>query len=250
LRVVAQTAISLRPGVFRLGSPIVNWYAVEEDGRLTVVDAGLPKHADGLEEALGGIGHGLADIEAAVLTHGHSDHTGIAGFLHDRGVPVHIHAEDGEVLASGGRTKNEGGIMPYLRYGTAWRMLMHLAQGGGLRPPRIDDATTFGDGDLLDVPGRPRVVGTPGHTNGHCAFHFEGHGTLFAGDALCTWNPLTGRPGPQIMPAAFDMSTDRCLESLGRIEGIAADLLLPGHGEPWMEGPAEAVARAREAGRS
>jgi glyoxylase-like metal-dependent hydrolase (beta-lactamase superfamily II) len=127
---------------------------------------------------------------------------------------------------------------------------MHLAQGGGLRPPKIDDATTFRDGEVLEVPGHPRVVQTPGHTNGHCAFHFEGHGALFAGDALCTWNPLTGRPGPQIMPAAFDMSTDRCLESLGRIEGIAADILLPGHGEPWTEDPAAAVARAREAGRS
>jgi glyoxylase-like metal-dependent hydrolase (beta-lactamase superfamily II) len=52
------------------------------------------------------------------------------------------------------------------------------------------------------------------------------------------------------MPAAFDMSTDRCLQSLARIEGIQAELLLPGHGEPWTEGTAAAVARAREAGRS
>ena len=245
-----QTATRLRAGVFRLGSPIVNWYAVEEGGRLTVVDAGLPKHADGLDEALGEVGHGLAEIDALVLTHGHSDHTGIAGFLHDRGVPVHIHSEDTEVLASGGRTKNEAGLLPYLRHGTAWRTLMHLAQNGGLRPPKIDDATTFGHGDVLDLPGHPRVVPTPGHTNGHCAIHFEGHGVLIAGDALCTWNPLTGRPGPQIMPAAFDMSTDRCLESLGRIEGLQAELLLPGHGDPWTAGPAAAVARAREAGRS
>jgi glyoxylase-like metal-dependent hydrolase (beta-lactamase superfamily II) len=126
---------------------------------------------------------------------------------------------------------------------------MHLAQGG-LRPPKIDDPATFGDGAVLEVPGRPRVVQTPGHTNGHCALQFEGHGTLFAGDALCTWNPLTGRPGPQIMPAALDMSPTRCLESLARIEGIPADLLLPGHGEPWTEGAGAAVARAREAGRS
>jgi hypothetical protein len=46
------------------------------------------------------------------------------------------------------------------------------------------------------------------------------------------------------------MSTDRCLESLGRIDGIEAELLLPGHGEPWTEGPAAAVGRAREVGRS
>jgi hypothetical protein len=38
------------------------------------------------------------------------------------------------------------------------------------------------------------------------------------------------------------------MESLARIEGIEAGLLLPGHGEPWTEGLAAAVARAREAG--
>jgi glyoxylase-like metal-dependent hydrolase (beta-lactamase superfamily II) len=247
---MAQSAIRLKPGVFRLGSPIVNWYCVEDAGRLTVVDAGLPKHADGLDEALHEIGHGLDEIDALVLTHGHSDHTGIAGFLHDRGVAVHIHHDDTGVLASGGSTKKEVGLVPYMRNGTAWRTLAHLAAGGGLRPPRIDDPVTFSDGDVLDLPGHPRVVHAPGHTDGHCAVMFEAHGAVFVGDALCTWNPLTGRPGPQIMPAAFNISSEQCLASLGRIEELSADLLLPGHGEPWTDGPASAVARAREAGRS
>ena len=247
---MAQEAIRLRPGVFRLGSPIVNWYVVEDDGRLTVVDAGLPKHAETLEAALAAVGHGLDDIDAVVLTHGHSDHTGIAGFLHDRGVPVHIHSEDAGILASGGRTKNESGLLPYLRHGTAWRTLFHLAQGGGMRPPKLDHPVTFGDADELDVPGRPHVIHAPGHTPGHCAFHFPRHSALFVGDAMCTWNPLTGRAGPQIMPAAFDVSTDRCFASLARIEEVDAELLLPGHGEPWTDGPRAAVGLAREAGRS
>ena len=52
------------------------------------------------------------------------------------------------------------------------------------------------------------------------------------------------------MPSAFNVSTDACFESLAAIEGLAAEVVLPGHGEPWREGPAAAVARAREAGRS
>ena len=81
-------------------------------------------------------------------------------------------------------------------------------------------------------------------------FHFAGQGALIAGDALCTWNPLTGRPGPQIMPGAFSFSNDQALESLGRIEGIEAGALLVGHGDPWTAGVGAAVARAREAGTS
>jgi glyoxylase-like metal-dependent hydrolase (beta-lactamase superfamily II) len=75
-------------------------------------------------------------------------------------------------------------------------------------------------------------------------------GVLFAGDALCTWNPLTGRPGPQIMPAAFTVSVAGELEALARIEGLDAAIVLPGHGNPWTEGVPALVARAREAGPS
>jgi glyoxylase-like metal-dependent hydrolase (beta-lactamase superfamily II) len=245
-----EAAMSIAPGVFRLGTSMVNWYLVEEGGRLTVVDAGLPKHAEGLEEALEAIGQGLHDVDALVLTHAHNDHIGVAGFLRDSGIDVHIHRGDAELLGNPGTSKNEASMLPYLRHATAWRLLVHLARGGGLKPPKIDDPVTFGDGEMLDVPGRPLVIHTPGHTEGHCAFFFQSKGALFVGDLLCTWNPLTGRIGPQIMPAAFDLSTDRCLESLSRIENLQADLVLAGHGEPWTDGPAAAVARAREAGRS
>jgi glyoxylase-like metal-dependent hydrolase (beta-lactamase superfamily II) len=107
-------------------------------------------------------------------------------------------------------------------------------------------AGTFSDREVLGVPGRPRVVHTPGHTPGHCAFHFEAHGALFVGDAMCTWNPLTGERRPQLMPPrGFNVSNATARESLGRIEGIEAEVLLVGHGEPWHDGPAAAVEQAR-----
>jgi glyoxylase-like metal-dependent hydrolase (beta-lactamase superfamily II) len=38
--------------------------------------------------------------------------------------------------------------------------------------------------------------------------------------------------------------------SLDALRGIDADLLLPGHGDPWTRGMAEAVQKARAAGPS
>jgi glyoxylase-like metal-dependent hydrolase (beta-lactamase superfamily II) len=52
------------------------------------------------------------------------------------------------------------------------------------------------------------------------------------------------------MPASFNVSSAQCLDSLGRIEGLSAAVVLPGHGEPWTDGPAAAAARAREQGPS
>jgi glyoxylase-like metal-dependent hydrolase (beta-lactamase superfamily II) len=129
-------------------------------------------------------------------------------------------------------------------------VVAHVARGGGARPPRIEGAGTFTDGEVLDVPGRPRVAHAPGHTPGQSALVFEAREVLFVGDALCTWNPVTGRRGPQVMPSAFNVSTDRCFESLAAIERLKARVLLPGHGEPWWGGPPAAVARARAAGPS
>jgi glyoxylase-like metal-dependent hydrolase (beta-lactamase superfamily II) len=40
------------------------------------------------------------------------------------------------------------------------------------------------------------------------------------------------------------------LASLDALLGIDADLLLPGHGDPWTQGVAEAVRLAKAAGRS
>jgi glyoxylase-like metal-dependent hydrolase (beta-lactamase superfamily II) len=166
-------------------------------------------------------------------------------------VPVYLHTADHELLRTGKETwKREGSARSVLRHPRAWGFFWHMARNGALKPPHIDDPIPINHDDELDVPGRPRVIHTPGHTPGHCSLHFERHEALFVGDLLCTWHPILGRTGPQIMPSAFNVSSAQALASLGRIEQLSADVVLPGHGEPWTGGPAEAVKHARETGPS
>jgi glyoxylase-like metal-dependent hydrolase (beta-lactamase superfamily II) len=238
----------LKPGVHRLGTDKVNFYLVEDGGRFLLVDAGVPGYRDQLEPALAAAGGSLDDVAAVVLTHAHSDHVGFAAELHERGIPVHVHAADRQLLATHKQPKRERGMLPYLRHATAWGTIGHLVTKGGLRAGKISDPAPMTAGAPLDVPGRPVPIHTPGHTEGHCALHFESRRVLVVGDLLCTWNPLTGRRGPQLMPAAFNYSSDECTRSLARIEGLDVDVVLVGHGEPWTDGVATAVGRAREAG--
>ena len=245
--------IEIVPGVHRLGSELVSWYLVRDGERLTAVDAGLPGFGDTLEADLRAVGRRLEDVEAVVLTHSDADHTGIVLRLRDAGARVLIHADDDATLRKPGPKGGDAkpiNLVPYLWRPTAWELLAHFARNGGAKMPKVEGAETFASADVLDVPGRPRPIHTPGHTPGHCALHFEGHGALFAGDALCTRNPLTGRQGPQVMPSAFNVSTDQCFRSLSALEELAAEVLLPGHGDPWHGSPVAAVARARELGRS
>ncbi len=239
----------MAPGLHRVATPGVNWYVVEDGGRLTVVDAGLPAHSHHLEEALHSIAHDLGHVGALVLTHAHADHVGFAERLRrEVGVTVHVHERDESLARTAKAPKPDRLPLRHLWRPSALGFLGHMVRGGALRPPKIEHVSTFADGDVLEVPGRPRVIHTPGHTDGSCALLFPDHGVLVAGDALCSPNPVSGRPGPQIGPINVD--TDQALESLGRIERVDAGCVVFGHGEPWTGGVAAAVAEARRAGRT
>jgi glyoxylase-like metal-dependent hydrolase (beta-lactamase superfamily II) len=78
--------------IHRAGTHIVNWYLLEEGGKVTIVDAGCPAYRRQLEGALREIGRTIEDVEAIVLTHAHIDHVGFAQKLQDeRGTPVYAH---------------------------------------------------------------------------------------------------------------------------------------------------------------
>jgi glyoxylase-like metal-dependent hydrolase (beta-lactamase superfamily II) len=93
------------------------------------------------------------------------------------------------------------------------------------------------------VPGSPRVILTPGHTPGSAALHAPSVDALFVGDAFATYAVTTGARGPQVAP--FTADSPQAMASLTRLEGISADLVFPGHGEPWTGGIQEAVRRIR-----
>jgi glyoxylase-like metal-dependent hydrolase (beta-lactamase superfamily II) len=248
---VGRAGEPIAAGVQRLGSSLVNFYLVEENGHYTLIDAGLPVHFDGLAALLAAQGADLHDIDAVVLTHAHVDHVGIAERVRTEAqAKVHVHGADAQMARTAKPPNSPAGVIPYVWRPTTWRLLGHLARGGGLRIPRIEDLHTFRDGDVLDVPGHPTVVATPGHSHGHCALLLADRGVLFTGDALCSRNPLTGRAGPQIMPSAFSADTEQALASLDRLAPLDADTLLFGHGGPWRQGAAAAVERARELGPS
>jgi len=232
-------------GIHRIGDKsMINAYLVEQAGEVTIVDAGVPGYYHDIDRELAAMGRTPADVRALVLTHGHSDHIGFAERLRrERRVPVSVHEADA-ALARGevpNPAKGYGPIRLAPMVGFVWFSLLH----GGVRTPKLQEVATFGDGATLDVPGNPRVILTPGHTPGSAALHFASLGTLFVGDAFATYAVTTGAHGPQVAP--FTADADQAVQSLSRIEGISADQVLPGHGDPWTGGVDEAIQRIRRA---
>jgi glyoxylase-like metal-dependent hydrolase (beta-lactamase superfamily II) len=236
--------MKIADGVHRIGNGLINCYLLGEGTDVTIIDAGVPGYWSDLPAELAAMGRTLDDVRAIVLTHGHSDHIGFAERARrERGVPVRVHELDA-ALARGevpNPAKGAGPIrpLPLLRF-----LLLAIAKGA-LRTKRLGAVATFGDGATLDVPGSPRVILLPGHTPGSAALHVPERGCLFTGDAIATVAVTTGAAGPMVAPFTADPA--QAVASLARLDGLEAAWVLPGHGEPWTGGVAEAVRIVRAA---
>jgi glyoxylase-like metal-dependent hydrolase (beta-lactamase superfamily II) len=111
--------------------------------------------------------------------------------------------------------------------------------------PAIAQLDDMSDGEVLDVPGSPRVVHAPGHTAGSCALFLEDASVLFTGDALVTLDMTRGRTGPRVIRGPVTEDAELAVASLPVLAETNAETVLPGHGEPWLGGIKRAVEIAR-----
>jgi glyoxylase-like metal-dependent hydrolase (beta-lactamase superfamily II) len=237
-------------GVHRVEDAYTNWYVVEEGRSLTVVDTGHPRSWRSLHDALRQLGRTPKDVAAVVLTHAHFDHMGFAERARaELRVPVLAHEDEVPVTRHPWRYDHERSRIPYmLRHPGFDRAFAAMAAMGALFVKGLSQVQTYRAGDDLDVPGRPHVAFTPGHTHGHCALHLRDRGVLLAGDALVTYNPYRDSDGPQIVSGAATADSVQALASLDVLAATDAAMVLTGHGPPWTHGIASAVDRARSLG--
>jgi len=230
-------------GVWNLGAHHFNFYAIEDGGRITLVDAGVRRDWMRLLRGLDEIGHALGSVEAIVLTHAHIDHVGVAERTRsEAGARVHVHCDDEPYAAGRERIRPSSRQRPAFGW-TLLKSAFWMLAGGGVRYPAIHELTTFDDGEVIDVPGRPKVHHTPGHTPGSVSFQIPSRDLLFTGDALVTRSMVTGRQAPM---SGLNIDAEQARESLRVIERLDAKILLPGHGPPWLDGTRAAVALALE----
>jgi glyoxylase-like metal-dependent hydrolase (beta-lactamase superfamily II) len=231
--------------VYRLGTKWINFHLIEEDGEFTLVDAGYPSYWKHVVAATEALGTSPAAIRTVILTHHHADHVGTAERLRSIGARVFVGDRDGWIV--GGRYPSHAN--PGFYRDCWWRpsgiaFLAHSAISGGAKYRPVAELEDLREDHRLDVPGRPLVIRTSGHTAGHFSVALPERGVLLVGDAMANLDYATGRRS--IGLHRFNDDRAMALASLKRLDGIDAETVLFGHGEPWSSGLPEALELARE----
>jgi len=230
-----QVATEVADGVYQLCSTMTNMYLIEDDDGLTLVDAGLPTQMELLEAGLERIGADITDIKAVILTHVDPDHMGLAEPLRKEGIPVWVPEEGYETALEGGHNPQLGSFLLLWRPAFA-RFIRALMKAGLTNVEPIAEAHTFTDGQVLDVPGRPKVIQTPGHRKEHCSFWMEESRILFGSDALLTMDIMSGKavdPEPVRGGNLMNYNKEQQMDSARKLGTLGHVTLLPGHVQPW-----------------
>jgi glyoxylase-like metal-dependent hydrolase (beta-lactamase superfamily II) len=198
-------AIELAPGVWRVPTAprdLVNTFVfVEDDGQVTLVDAGAKRAPKKVVAGLAHIGVAPDDVTRLLVTHAHPDHVGgLSGLRGRTGATVAVHERDAAYVREG-----KG---PVLDHSTLGGRLMR--RKGKSAPTPVDDELV--DGQVLDVAGGLRVLHTPGHTPGHIALLHEPSRVLITGDSvLNAFNRMRWPAGWLCTDAALNRRTASAL---------------------------------------
>lgn len=224
--------------IYRLPIPLVgnplkelNAYLIKGSDRNLLIDTGFcqPACREALFRQLGELGLQAGEVEV-LLTHMHSDHSGLAPEAAGPQGTIYISEGDYDALGSEEYFRAywkdvekefiAEGFPPELM-GQIWS----TNPAHSMAAPRGHSRTPLKDGDVLEAGGyRLRCLSMPGHTPGQMCFWMEEQGAMFLGDHVLfdiTPNITAWRDLPDALGVY--------LQSLKKIREYEVALPLPGH---------------------
>jgi glyoxylase-like metal-dependent hydrolase (beta-lactamase superfamily II)/predicted ester cyclase len=212
-----------------------NVYLIEDEGGVTMFDAGARTMVRSLAQASAKLG-GLKRI---VLGHGHTDHRGAAPGL---GAPVFCHADEvADAEGSGGfRYWPDGLTGLSFPHRQLHKLLHRHAWDGG--PVQI--AGTLAEGD--DVAGF-EVVEIPGHAPGQIALWRESDRLALSTDCFYTLE-IWGRDcEPRVPMETYNYDTEQARASIRKLAALEPAIVWPGHAKPVSGDVRSQLERAADA---
>jgi glyoxylase-like metal-dependent hydrolase (beta-lactamase superfamily II)/ketosteroid isomerase-like protein len=197
----------------------MNVYLIEDEGGLTVYDAGSRQMSGAIRAA----GARFGGIRRIVLGHADCDHRGGAAGID---APIYCHPLERSAAQS---------ATPYRDY---WNLSLLSSWARPLYPRLL----AAWDGGALEIAGTVdegdtvagfTVLHLPGHAPGLIALYREDDGLALVSDLFYTLNPETGIGNAAHVPhPAFNLDTNQARESIRRLATFAPKVAWPGYAKP------------------
>ncbi|WP_306326986.1 MBL fold metallo-hydrolase [Streptomyces venezuelae] len=220
----------ITPRLYLLDYSIGQAYLWQDEGELTLIDAGWAGTADRTATAIRAAGLDPDRLRRIVLTHCHRDHVGAAQELADRhGAEIVAHRLDAPVI------RGEAPVPEPELLDWEVPLFAHGLTVPEAPPTRVDREVE--DGEELGFGDGATVVHTPGHTPGSMAVHLPRHGVLFTGDTVASVGDVTF--------GVFHVDRALAMESMRALAKLSPSILCCGHGTPvTQDTPARLTAAA------
>jgi glyoxylase-like metal-dependent hydrolase (beta-lactamase superfamily II)/predicted ester cyclase len=207
--------------VVRGGFPIktMNVYLIEDDGGVTVFDAGIKEMGQALRAACARLG----PVRRVVLGHADADHRGAAPALDG---PVYCHPAERAAAESDSARRDYWHLERLAPYARAVYPRLLASWDGGA----VTIAGTLTEGD--QVAGF-EVVELPGHAPGLIGLFRAADRLALVSDCVYTLDPQTGRKGPARIPhPAFNADLEQARASIRKLAALEPVAVWAGHADP------------------
>jgi glyoxylase-like metal-dependent hydrolase (beta-lactamase superfamily II)/predicted ester cyclase len=197
----------------------MNVYLIEDEGGVTVYDAGTRQMTGAIRAAAARFG----GIRRIVLGHADCDHRGGAAGLD---APVYCHPLERSAAESPSPYRDYWNLSLLSAWARPIYPRLHASWDGGALPV----AGTLEDGD--EVAGF-RVLHLPGHAPGLICLYRDEDRLALVSDLLYTLNPETGIGNAAHVPhPAFNLDTNQAREAIRALAAIGPKVVWAGHAKP------------------
>jgi glyoxylase-like metal-dependent hydrolase (beta-lactamase superfamily II) len=205
----------------------LNSYVIKAEDRNLIIDTGFNRNVcfEAMQEGLRDLDIDLTKTDF-MLTHMHSDHTGLVSRLFTDTSKVYISRIDSLVF---NENIDWSAMLDYaLHNGFEVEELIKAAEshpGFKYRPKKIPEFSLLDDSNIFQIGDyRLKCLLTPGHTQGHICLYEEEKQLLFSGDHILY--DIT----PHIESWSYEInSLKHYMESLNKVRTLPVKLVLPGH---------------------